>query len=75
MSAISFLPLRAREIRLGAAVTFALAGVMLRGRVTGISRDCPMRYDLVLEGGQRVPNVPETDIGAVINPEETARCA
>jgi hypothetical protein len=39
---------------------------MLAGRVVGISHDDPMRYDLRLEDGAIISNVPEPAIGAVM---------
>ena len=55
----------AREIALRARVEFTQFGVTLAGRVVGISHDDPMRYDLKLEDGAIVANIPESAIGAV----------
>ena len=55
----------AREISLQARVGFTQFGVTLAGRVVGISHDDPMRYDLKLEDGAIVPNIPEPAIRAV----------
>lgn len=64
----------AREISLQARVEFTQFGVTLAGRVVGISHDDPMRYDLKLEDGAIVPNIPEPAIGAVMaRPSATPR--
>ena len=57
---------RVREIPLRAQVEFIQFGVKLAGRVVGISHDDPMRYDLRLEGGAIISNIPEPAIGALI---------
>ena len=56
---------QAREIPLRAHVEFTRSGVTLEGRVVGISHDDPMRYDLRLENGAIVSNIPEPAIGAL----------
>jgi hypothetical protein len=56
----------AREISLRASVEFTQFGVTLAARVVGISHDDPMRYDLKLEDGAIVANIPEPEIGAVM---------
>jgi hypothetical protein len=56
----------AREIPLRAKVEFTQSGVRLAGRVIGIAHDCPMRYDLQLEDGAIVSNIPEPAIGALM---------
>ena len=56
----------AREIPLRARVEFTQLGVTLAGRVVGISHDRPMRYDLRLEDGAIISNVPEPAIGALM---------
>ncbi len=56
---------RPRDIRLRAHVEFTQFGVTLAGRVEGISHDGPMRYDVRLDNGTLIPNVPERAIGAV----------
>ena len=61
----TFLPL-AREIPLLAQVEFTRSGVTLAGRVIGISHDDPMRYDLRLEDGAIISNIPEPAIGALM---------
>jgi hypothetical protein len=55
-----------REIPLRAQVEFTQFGVTLAGRVVGISHDIPMRYDLELEDGAIVSNIPEPAIGGLI---------
>ncbi len=55
-----------RDIPLRALVRFSQFGTTLAGRVVGISHDDPMRYDLRLENGALVANVPELEIDAVI---------
>ena len=55
-----------RKIPLRAHVEFTRSGVMLAGRVVGISHDAPMRYDLRLEDGAIISNIPEPAIGALI---------
>jgi len=57
---------QARGIPLRAQVEFTQFGVKLAGRVVGISHDDPMRYDLKLEDGAIVPNIPEPAIGALL---------
>jgi hypothetical protein len=59
------LPL-AREIPLRARVEFTRSGVTLEGRVVGISHDDPMRYDLRLEDGAIISDIPEPAIGALM---------
>jgi hypothetical protein len=54
-----------REIPLRAQVEFTRFGVTLAGQVVGISHDDPMRYDLRLEDGAIIPNIPEPAIGAL----------
>ena len=56
----------AREISLRSRVEFSHFGVTLAGRVVGISHDDPMRYDIKLEDGAIVSNIPEPAIGAVM---------
>lgn len=58
----------AKDIPLRARVRFNQFGVKLAGRVVGISHDHPMRYDLRLDSGALVANVPELEIDAVIDP-------
>jgi len=53
---------QARGIPLRAQVEFTQFGVKLAGRVVGISHDDPMRYDLKLEDGAIVSNIPEPAI-------------
>ena len=60
-----YLPL-ARDIPLRARVEFTQFGVTLAGRVIGISHDGPMRYDLKLEDGMIISNIPEPAIGALM---------
>ena len=60
-----YLPL-AREIPLRAQVEFTQSGVTLAGGVVGISHDDPMRYDLRLEDGAIISNIPEPAIGALV---------
>ena len=55
-----------RGIPLRAQVEFTQFGVKLAGRVVGISHDDPMRYDLKLEDGAIVSNIPEPAIGALL---------
>ncbi len=55
-----------RGIPLRAQVEFTQFGVKLAGRVVGISHDRPMRYDLKLEDGAIIPNIPEPAIGALL---------
>jgi hypothetical protein len=55
-----------REIPLRAQVEFTRSGVTLAGRVIGISHDDPMRYDLRLEDGAVISNIPEPAIGALM---------
>lgn len=57
---------RAREIRLRAEVEFTQSGVTRAGRVIGIAHDRPMRYDLRLEDGAIVSDIPEPAIGTLI---------
>jgi hypothetical protein len=47
-------------------VEFTQFGVKLAGRVVGISHDDPMRYDLKLEDGAIVSNIPEPAIGDLL---------
>jgi hypothetical protein len=56
-----------KDIPLGARVRFSQFGTTLAGRVVGISHDDPMRYDLRLDNGALVANVPEPEIDAVID--------
>ena len=56
-----------KDIPLRARVRFNQFGTTLAGRVVGISHDDPMRYDLRLDNGALVANVPEPEIDAVIN--------
>jgi len=56
-----------KEIPLRARVRFKQFGTMLAGRVVGISHDAPMRYDLRLDDGGFVANVPEPEIDGVID--------
>ena len=65
MRRVIYLPL-AREIPLRAQVEFTRSGVTLAGRVVGISHDDPMRYDLRLEDGGIISNIPEPAIGALM---------
>jgi len=58
---------QAKDIPLRARVRFSQFGATLAGRVVGISHDDPMRYDLRLDNGALVPNVPEPEIDAVID--------
>lgn len=58
---------QAKDIPLRARVRFNQFGVMLAGRVVGISHGDPMRYDLRLDNGALVANVPEPEIDAVID--------
>ena len=55
-----------RGIPLRAKVEFTQFGVRLAGRVVGISHDDPMRYDLRLEDGAIISNIPEPAIGALL---------
>jgi hypothetical protein len=57
---------RVRGIPLRAQVEFTQFGVKLAGRVVGISHDDPMRYDLKLEDGAIIANIPEPAIGALL---------
>ena len=57
----------AKDIPLRARVRFSQFGLMLAGRVVGISHGDPMRYDLRLDNGALVANVPEPEIDAVID--------
>jgi len=52
------------EILLRSRVEFTQFGITRAGRVIGISHDVPMRYDLELEDGAIIPNIPEPDIRA-----------
>jgi len=65
MRRVIYLPL-AREIPLRAQVEFTRSGVTLAGRVVGISHDDPMRYDLRLEDGGIISNIPEPAIGVLM---------
>jgi len=65
MRRVVYLPL-ARKIPLRTQVEFTRSGVTLAGRVVGISHDDPMRYDLRLEGGAIISNIPEPAIGALV---------
>jgi hypothetical protein len=56
-----------KDISLRARVRFNQFGVTLAGSVVGISHDLPMRYDLRLDSGAIVANVPEPQIDAVID--------
>jgi hypothetical protein len=58
---------QAKDIPLRAVVRFSQFGVTLAGQVVGISHDDPMRYDLRLENGAIVANVPELEIDGVID--------
>ena len=51
-----------KDIPLRARVSFNKFGVKLAGRVVGISHDRPMRYDLRIDNGALVHNVPESEI-------------
>jgi hypothetical protein len=55
-----------RRIPLRARVEFTQFGVTLVGRIVGISHDDPMRYDLKLEDGAIIANIPESAIGALM---------
>ena len=57
---------QARGIPLQAQVEFTQFGVKLAGRVVGIAHDDPMRYDLKLEDGAIISNIPEPAIGALL---------
>jgi hypothetical protein len=57
---------RVREISLRAQVEFTQFGITRAGRVVGISHDDPMRYDLRLEDGAIISNIPEPAIGALM---------
>jgi hypothetical protein len=57
----------AKDIPLRARVRFNRFGTTLAGRVVGISHDDPMRYDLRLDNGALVANVPEPEIETVID--------
>jgi hypothetical protein len=62
------------EILLRSRVEFTQFGITRAGRVIGISHDDPMRYDLKLEDGAIIPNIPEPDIGArMVLPSATPR--
>jgi hypothetical protein len=65
MRRVLYMPL-ARVIPLRAQVEFTRSGVTLAGRVVGISHDDPMRYDLRLEDGGIISNIPEPAIGALM---------
>lgn len=54
-----------KDIPLRARVSFNKFGVRLAGSVVGISHDRPMRYDLRLDNGALVSNVPESEIDSV----------
>ncbi len=56
-----------KDIPLRARVRFNQFGMTLAGRVVGISHDDPMRYDLRLDNGTLVSNVPELEIDGVID--------
>jgi hypothetical protein len=56
-----------KDIPLRARVRFSQFGTTLAGRVVGISHDDPMRYDLRLDNGALVANVPEAEIDTVID--------
>jgi hypothetical protein len=56
-----------KNIPLRARVRFSQFGTKLAGLVVGISHDAPMRYDLRLDNGALVANVPEPEIDAVID--------
>ncbi len=56
-----------KDIPLRARVRFNQFGATLAGEVVGISHDDPMRYDLRLDNGALVANVPEPEIDAVID--------
>ena len=56
-----------KDIPLRARVRFSRFGTTLAGCVVGISHDVPMRYDLRLDNGALVSNVPEPEIDAVID--------
>jgi hypothetical protein len=58
---------QSKDIPLRALVRFNQFGVTLAGKVVGISHDDPMRYDLRLDNGAIVANVPELEIDAVID--------
>ena len=66
MRRVDYFPL-AREIPLLAQVEFTRSGVRLAGRVMGISQRCPLRYDLRLEDGAIISNIPEPAIGALMS--------
>ena len=57
---------QARVISLRAQVEFTQFGVKLAGRVIGISHGDPMRYDLRLEDGAIISNIPEPAILALM---------
>ncbi|HWX28994.1 MAG TPA: hypothetical protein VNZ53_16330 [Steroidobacteraceae bacterium] len=61
---------RVRNIPLCAHVKFRQFGLTLIGKIVGISHGDPMRYDLRLENGAIVTNIPETAIGTVIERSE-----
>ena len=56
-----------KDIPLRVRVRFNQFGVKLAGRVVGISHGDPMRYDLRLDNGVLVSNIPEPEIDAVID--------
>jgi len=58
---------RSKRVPLLARVSFNRFGTMLAGRVVGISHDNPMRYDIRLDDGSLVVDVPESIIDAVID--------
>ncbi len=62
---------QAKDIPLRALVRFNQFGVTLAGQVVGISHDDPMRYDLRLDNGAIVANVPELEIDAVLDTAST----
>jgi hypothetical protein len=67
MAIVITLPLT-RGIPLRARVEFTQSGVTRAGRVIGIAHDWPMRYDLRLEDGAMVADIPEPAIGALMGP-------
>jgi len=64
---VSLAQAKAKDIPLRARVKFSQYGMALAGRVVGISHDDPMRYDLRLDNGALVANVPEPEIDVVID--------
>src|SRR5262249_1892157 len=62
---VSLAQAKAKDIPLRARVRFSQYGMTLAGRVVGISHDDPMRYDLRLDNGALVANVPEPEIDVV----------